>query len=374
MSVSVLDSSRVSADIAASVAAGPAPIHIRKSRKSRLPDIDMNNIPFGRVFSDHMLVAHCHKGVWGAPEIMPYGKLEISPANATLNYGQAVFEGMKAFRNKDGRTVLFRIHDNWERMNYSASRMCMPPVPEEIFVEGVKALVKLDANWIPSEEKGSLYIRPIYFAADEVVGVHASESYTFAIITSPSGPYYSDPVKVWVEEHYVRAAVGGMGDAKTAGNYAAGLLPDKLAKAQGYHSIMWLDAREHKYIEECGTMNVFFVVENDTVITPSLSGSILHGITRDSVLRILHNRGYHVEERRIAIQEIADWYNGSMLTDAFGTGTAATIAHISEINYAGRTITLPPVESRTLSNMVKQELGDVRSGRMADPYGWVTLL
>jgi branched-chain amino acid aminotransferase len=319
-----------------------------------------------------MLIAHCTDGQWSAPEIVPYGPLSISPANAALNYGQSIFEGMKAFRDAEKRPVLFRARDNWERMNASAHRMCMPPIPYDVFMDGLNALVRLDANWIPTEDKGSLYIRPIYFATDEVVGVHASHTYTFAIITSPSGPYYSNPVKIWVEEQYVRAVLGGMGDAKTAGNYAAGLLPDKLAKEKGYHSILWLDARQRKYIEECGTMNVFFVVEDNTVITPSLSGSILPGITRNSVLRLLNDNGYHVEERRVAIQEVADWYNGSVLSDAFGTGTAATIAHIAEINYGGRVMKLPSPEKRTLSNWLQQTLAGIRSGRVEDPYGWVT--
>jgi branched-chain amino acid aminotransferase len=379
MSVSVLDAPVI--DNATSVVNPPAfpsfkpsTMNIRRVENSRIGSVDMNNLPFGRVFSDHMFIARCHKGEWETPEIVPYGKLEMSPANASLNYGQSVFEGMKAFRGKDGRPVLFRPEDNWERMNFSATRMCMPHIPEAIFMEGLKALITLDEAWIPTEAKGSLYIRPIYFASDEVIGVHSSDSYTFAIITSPSGPYYSKPVRVLVEETYVRAANGGTGDAKAAGNYAAGMLPDKLAKEQGYQSLMWLDARQRKYIEECGTMNVFFVVEDNTVLTPSLSGSILHGITRDSVIQLLEHHGYRVEERRIAIQEIADLYYGGLLTDAFGTGTAATIAHIAEINYGGNAIMLPPVEERVLSNWLARTLSDIRAGRAVDTFGWTLRL
>lgn len=339
--------------------------------QSRISEVDMDNVPFGKVFSDHMLVAKYSDGKWHEPEIMPYSQLPFAPSISALHYGQAIFEGMKAYRGPSGEALLFRPQENLKRINYSANRLCMPQIPESIFMDGLKELVKLDEQWIPPAEKGSLYIRPHLFATDEFIGVRASGSYMFVIFTCPVGKYYSEPVKLLATKEYTRAAIGGIGSAKAAGNYAASLLPDKIAKSQGYDNVLWLDARLHQYIEECGTMNVFFVIE-DTVVTPQLTGTILAGITRDSLLRLLMDNGYSVEKRRISIYELDEAYNQGVFQEAFGAGTAATIAHISKIGFAGRDMTLP--QEHPVSDWLYKTLRGIQNGLLPDPYGWVVKL
>ncbi|MEM7655201.1 MAG: branched-chain amino acid aminotransferase [Bacteroidota bacterium] len=346
------------------------PFRIRKIEASRLAEVDMDNIPFGRVFSDHMLVARYADGKWQEAEIMPYGGLSLAPSVSAFNYGQAIFEGMKAQRGPDGRPLLFRPEENHRRMNQSAARLCMPELPASIFLDGLKALIDLDSNWIPDASQGSLYIRPLMFATDEFIGVKASDSYIFTIFTCPVGPYYSEPVSLLASKDYVRAAVGGTGSAKAAGNYASAMLPDQIAKAQGYHNVLWLDAKEHRYVEECGTMNIFFQIE-DTFVTPNLTGTILPGITRNSVIRMLKDAGHLVETRPISIYEVLEAYREGRLKDAFGVGTAATITHIAKIGFGGSDMVLPSVAERTASGAVKQQLQDLRSGQIDDPYGWV---
>lgn len=341
---------------------------------SRRSEIDMNNIPFGKIFSDHMYVVKYENGKWGEPEIKPYGTLEMTPSISALHYGQAIFEGMKAYRGQDDEVLLFRPKDNLRRFNHSANRLCMPEVTEELFVNGVKELVKLDKQWIPTPDQGTLYIRPCMFAVDEAVGVKASDSYLFVIFTSPVGPYYKEPVNLLATKEYTRAAIGGMGNAKAAGNYAAALLPDKIAKSQGYHNVLWLDARLHQYIEECGTMNIFFVIEN-TVVTPQLTGTILAGVTRDSVIRLLMDNkeklGVTVEKRRISIYELDEAYNQREFHEAFGAGTAAVISHINKIGFAGRDMVLPPVSARKIGPWLYKTLYEIQTGILPDPYGWV---
>lgn len=339
--------------------------------QSRISEVDMDNVPFGKVFSDHMLVAKYSDGKWHEPEIMPYSKLNFAPSISALHYGQAIFEGMKAYRGPAGEALLFRPQENLKRINYSANRLCMPQIPESIFMDGLKELVKLDEQWIPPADKGSLYIRPHLFSTDEFIGVKASGSYMFVIFTCPVGKYYNEPVKLLATKEYTRAAIGGIGSAKAAGNYAASLLPDKIAKSQGYDNVLWLDARLHQYIEECGTMNVFFVIEN-TVVTPQLTGTILAGITRDSLLRLLMDNGYSVEKRRISIYELDEAYNQGVFQEAFGAGTAATIAHISKIGFAGRDMILP--QSHPVSDWLYTTLRGIQNGILPDPYGWVVRL
>ncbi|MDX1906805.1 MAG: branched-chain amino acid aminotransferase [Bacteroidia bacterium] len=348
-------------------------INIRPVQHSRLNEVDMSHLPFGKIFSDHMLIARYEGGKWQTPEIMPYGPLALSPSLSALNYGQAVFEGMKAIRGIDGEVKLFRPIDNLNRINRSAHRMCMPAIPEGIFMGGLTELLRLDQNWVPDAEVGSLYIRPVYFAADESVGVKASESYILAIITSPVGPYYAEPVNLLVNRDFARAGVGGTGAAKAAGNYGGAMLPDKMAKAAGYHNILWLDGREQRYIEECGTMNIFFVIDNK-VITPSLSGTILEGITRLSLIQLLLDMGYTVEERQVSIYEVQAAYHEGRLQDAFGAGTAATVSHINRIAFAGEDMQLPPVLERTVSNKLKDALQRIKTGEAPDPYGWVVTI
>lgn len=348
-------------------------IDIQPAIASKLPEVDMNNIPFGRVFSDHMLIVSYTDGAWQKPEIRPYGPISFTPAMSALNYGQAIFEGMKAYRSATGDISMFRMDANLKRFNRSARRMAMPEVPEEIFVEGIKALVNLDRDWVPTRAQGALYLRPVMFATDEMLGVRASNDYLFAVVMAPVGPYYAEPVKLLTTKDYVRATVGGVGAAKTAGNYAAAMLPSEMAKDQGYHNLLWLDSKEHRFIEECGTMNLFFVVDGE-VITPSLEGTILPGITRHSLIRILKDHDIPVTERRISIYEIEEAYERGSLDEAFGAGTAAGIAHVSAIKYAGRDMVMPPVSERKIGPFLLEKLTDLRHGDALDQHGWVTKL
>lgn len=330
----------------------------------------MNDIPFGKIFSDHMFVARYRDGHWQQPEILPYGPLQISPSMSSLNYGQSVFEGMKAFRGADQEVLLFRPDANHRRLNQSARRLAMPEVPKDLFLDGLKELVQIDRNWIPSREQGALYIRPLYFATDEYIGVKTSESYLLSIFTCPVGPYYAKPVDLFASKEFVRAAIGGTGAAKAAGNYASAMLPDKLAKAQGYNNVLWLDAAHHHFIEECGTMNIFFVIDG-VVVTPQLSGTILPGITRNSAIQVLRQSGYRVEERAISIYEVQGAYREGRLQEAFGAGTAATIAHIARIGFAGEDMMLPNIEDRKVGPWLGAKLERIKFGVDPDPYGWV---
>ena len=345
-------------------------IKIRPVPVSRRSEIDMDHIPFGKAFSDHMLVARYENGKWQEPEILPYGPMEFAPSISALNYGQAVFEGMKAHKGPNGEVLLFRPEENFKRMNYSAYRLAMPAIPEEIFLDGIRELVKLDQAWVPNPDQGALYLRPLYFAVDEYIGVKASDSYIFTVFTCPVGAYYKEPVKLLVTKDFIRAATGGTGAAKAAGNYASALLPDKLAKDQGYHNVLWLDGRNQEFIEECGTMNIFFVLD-DKVLTPRLSGTILPGITRNSVIRLLEDKGYEVEARPISIYELQQAYREKRLKEAFGTGTAATISHIDTIGFAGEDWKLPHIEDRKIGPWLSERLVNLRTGLVEDPYGWV---
>lgn len=337
--------------------------------ESRLPQMDFHNILFGRQFSDHMFIADYKDGAWTDLRIVPYGNLSMSPATSSLHYGQSIFEGMKAHRGPNGEVFFFRLEDNMKRLNISAQRMCMPELPEEIFRAGLMQLLELDKGWVPDVEGTALYIRPFMFATDEYIGVKASENYRFMIFTCPVGAYYSEPVKVKIEMAYTRAANGGTGFAKAAGNYAASLYPAKLVQEQGLHQLIWTDAREHKYIEESGTMNVMFVIDGK-LITPKSSETILHGITRDSVVKVAQSWGVEVEERQVTVEEVVEALKSGALTDAFGAGTAATIAHIGMIRHMGIDYELPPAESRELSNRLKDFLVRFKIGQEEDQFGW----
>ena len=339
--------------------------------KSRIEDLHMAEIQFGKVYSDHMFVAHYENGQWDAGEIIPFGNLSLSPATTFFHYGQAIFEGVKAYKDPEGNPIIFRPLDNWRRMNVSAERMAMPQIPEELFLEGMRHLIDLDRDWIPSAEGTSLYIRPFMVATDEFIGVKQAEKYTFMIITSPAGPYYSKPVSIYVQDEFVRAFPGGIGFTKAAGNYGASMYPTMLCKQQGYDQILWTDGFERKYVQEIGTMNVFFVI-GDTAITPDLDqGTILAGVTRDSILTLLREKGIKVEERPISIDEIKAAYKAGQLKEAFGAGTAASIAPISELTFHEEHMMMPPVEEWEIANWLKQELGDIRYGRKADNHGWI---
>jgi branched-chain amino acid aminotransferase len=348
-------------------------ILVKKSPLSRISEIDFNNIPFGKIFSDHMFVVEYNGTEWINPQIVPYGNIPFSPSSAVIHYGQSIFEGMKAYKNKEGEVMLFRPLDNYKRLNRSAIRMCMPELPEEIFIEGLKELISIDSQWVPDTEGAALYIRPFMFSSDEFLGVRPSQHYKFMIITSPVGAYYTEPVKVLVEDYYTRAVEGGIGFVKAAGNYARSLYPAKLGQDKGYHQLIWTDAHEKMYIEESGTMNVMFVV-GDKLITPAVSSTILEGITRDSVLTLAREWGMTVEERRVSVAEIIEAYEKGLLKDAFGTGTAATIAHFALIGYKGKDYVLPPIESRSFSNKVKDELNKIRFAKIPDTHNWIIKL
>lgn len=345
-------------------------ITVNKVEQSKLHDFSFENLPFGKYFTDHMLEADFENGEWKNVEIKPYQPLLLSPSLAALHYGQAIFEGIKAYRDKEGHAYIFRPHDNFKRFNISAERMAMPQVPEEIFMEGMRQLVALDKNWIPNKEDHSLYIRPFMFSSDEWIGVRPSETYKFLTILSPTGPYYAAPMRIYVEEKYVRAVPGGIGFAKAAGNYGAALYPSALAKQRGYDQVLWTDAFEHKYVQEIGTMNVMFIIGNKAV-TPDLeSGTILAGVTRDSVLTLLKEAGFTVEERPISIDEIIDAYKAGTLREVFGMGTAATISPLKELRYKDFVMTFE-TEKWEVSPMIKNWLTDIREGRREDKYGWM---
>jgi len=345
-------------------------IKIQKIATSRINELDENNLQFGKLYTDHMFIVKYENGTWLQPEIVPYSNLSLSPATSFFHYGQAIFEGVKAYKNAAGEVVIFRPHDNWKRMNVSAERMAMPEVPEELFVGGMKALIDLDRNWVPRGEGASLYIRPFMFATDEFVGVKPAEKFTFMIICSPAGPYYGHPVNIFVQHDYVRAFPGGIGFTKAAGNYGASMYPTLQIRKQGYDQNLWMDGIERKYVQEIGTMNVFFVI-GDKVLTPNTSETILKGVTRDSVITLLKDNGYTVEERPISIDEIDEAHKNGTLTEAFGTGTAASVAPIASLTYYEDRMELPPVEQWKVANWVKKELDNIRYGRTPDTRNWI---
>lgn len=345
-------------------------ITIRKAERSKLQDLNLENLPFGKFFTDHMLEADFENGEWKNIEIKPYQPLLMSPSLAALHYGQSIFEGIKAYKDSEGNAYIFRPHDNYIRFNQSAERMQMPAVPEDLFMEGMRQLIALDKNWIPYKEDHSLYIRPFMFATDEVIGVRPSDSYKFMIILSPTGPYYSTPMRIYVEEKYVRAVPGGVGYAKAAGNYGAAMYATAEAKKKGYDQVLWMDAFEHKYVQECGTMNVFFIIGN-TAITPDLSqGTILGGVTRQSTITLLQEMGFNVEERALSIDDILDAYKAGLLYEVFGTGTAATISLIKELRYKDFEMKFD-VQNWKTAPTIKKWLTDIREGRREDKFGWM---
>ncbi len=345
-------------------------IKISKSPQSRISEVDFNNIPFGRVFSDHMFIADYNGKSWSNLRIEPYKPLQLSPANSALHYGQSIFEGMKAYKNKDQEVLIFRPLANFNRLNLSAVRMCIPQLPEEVFMGGLTELLRLDRDWVPAKENTSLYIRPFIFAADDYLGIRPSDTYKFMIFTCPVGAYYSEPVRVKIETNYSRAATGGTGAAKAAGNYAASLLPALKAQQQGYQQLLWTDAKSHQYIEESGTMNVMFIIDGKLITAP-LGDTILAGITRDSVLTLAREWGYAVEERKVAVQEVVEAAQQGRIQEAFGTGTAATIAHIASIGHEDQDYALPPVAGREFSHRVFNAMNDIKTGAVADKWDWV---
>lgn len=336
---------------------------------------DFSKLGFGKYFTDHMLVMDYENGAWKEPEIVPYQPFAMYPATNVLHYAQAIFEGAKAYKNEEGKITVFRIDENFKRMNNSAKRMCMPTFDAEVVKKALFELLKIEKDWIPTAEGTALYIRPTIIADEEVLGVHASHKYKFFIILSPVGSYYANglqPTKIMVEEDLVRAAIGGTGEAKCAGNYACSLMGGEIANAKGYDQALWLDAKEHKYVEEVGSMNMFFVIDN-VVVTPALVGSILPGITRKSAIEVLKNDGrWKVEERRISIEEVAEAYKNGKLNEAFGTGTAAVISPVGTIGYKGQDMVINDGKMGEVTSFLYDTITGIQKEAIKDPFGWVT--
>lgn len=346
------------------------PIRIESNKNSRLKDVDLDNIPFGKLFSDHMLNCEYKDGKWSDIQIESYKPILLSPATSAIHYGQSVFEGLKAYKHSNGDAYIFRPYDNFRRLNQSAERMCMPALPEEIFIDGLKELIRLDKDWIPTSEGSALYIRPFIFATDEFLGIKPSDNYKYMVFTCPVGAYYPEPISVKIETKYVRAFKGGAGYAKAAGNYGAALYPAYLQQQKGYRQLIWTDGVEFSSIQESGTMNIFFVIDGK-VITPIADGTILEGITRNSVIQILKDHGVEVEERKITVDEVLQSHSKGILEEVFGTGTAATIAHIIKIGHDNGDIELPPMEERKISNLVYDQLEGIKFGKYPDKYNWL---
>lgn len=345
-------------------------ISISQISQSKLGKVDFNNIPFGKVYADHMFMADYKNGEWSGFNILPYQNLSLSPANSAIHYGQSVFEGMKAYKNNKGEVLVFRPYDNLKRINKSASRMCMPQIPEDLFMGALTELLKIDREWVPENSGTALYIRPFMFATDEFIGIRPSDTYKFMIFSCPVGAYYTEAVKVKIETDYSRACEGGIGYAKTAGNYGASLYPAQLAQQEGYHQLVWTDAKTHEYIEESGTMNIMFLI-GDTLVSAPAGETILKGVTRDSVLTLAREWGIQVEERKITVNEVIGALKEGRLKEAFGTGTAATIASIAAIGHEGKDYPLPEINEKSFSAKVLYELEGIKTGRLKDPFNWI---
>lgn len=345
-------------------------IKITKNTESKLKNTSFENLPFGKVFTDHMFIADYKDGQWQDCRIVPFGDLSLHPATFVLHYGQSIFEGLKAERSPDGRILIFRPWENAKRFIHSADRMALPEVPEDLFLQSITELVKVDIDWVPQGIKNtSLYIRPFLFATDPFLGVKVGDTYKFVVILGPVGAYYSEPVYVLIQDRFVRAFPGGTGSAKFSGNYAATLYPVTEARKQGCQQILWTDGLEHKYFQEIGTMNIFFYIDN-TLITPSLDeDTILHGVTRDTIIALARAKGIAVEERRISLDELLTAYNNKTLQDMFGAGTAAVVNPIEGFVYQGQRYALDFLD-RTISQDLKTQIDAIKEGRVPDTHGW----
>jgi len=348
-------------------------IDINRVKQSKINNVDMVNLNFGEVFSDHMLVIDYADGCWQDPQIVPYGKMNIFPSMCAIHYGQVVFEGIKAFYNKHGKINIFRPQKYHGRLNKSCRRLCIPEINYDLFLDSMSELIKLDKAWIPRQHGYSLYIRPFIFATDNYIGVRVSETYRFTIILSPVAAYYKEglnPVRLITSGEYVRACKGGLGAAKTPANYAASLLPAHEAKEKGFTQVLWLDAFEHKYIEEVGTMNICFVINNE-LVTPPLDGTILEGTTRDCVLHLAKEWGIIVMERKITIDEVITASRSGKLTEVFGTGTAAVISPVGEIQHQGKLLKINGDKIGPLSQKFYDEVTAIQYGEKPDKYDWI---
>lgn len=349
-------------------------MEVRKIAKSKIHKVDFGGLGFGEVFTDHMLTMSYSRGKWNTPHIKPYGPVRFMPALSTLHYGQAVFEGLKAFRCKDGSINIFRLDKHAERFNRSCQRLCIPEVDKKTFIEGLIHLIKIDREWVPKQRGYALYIRPFAFATDSHLGVHVSHTYQFMIILSPVGSYYKEglnPVKLITAIEHARSVEGGMGAVKTAGNYAASLLAAHEAQKKGYTQVLWLDGIHRQYVEEVGTMNVFFVI-GDELVTPHLGGTILAGITRDSVLHLAREWNMKISERRISMDEVIRAAGNGTLKEAFGTGTAAVISPIGLIHHKGKDIVINKGKPGDLSLKFYDAITGIQYGEKPDKFGWIT--
>ena len=343
-------------------------IEIIKTSQSKLPSIDFSNIPFGKYTSDHMFVMDYANGQWGDFRIIPYQGFTLDPQSKALQYCQCIFEGMKATMGVDGRPKLLRPELNIERFNRSAERMCMPTVPYDIFINALKAIIAVDAGWVPTAEGSALYVRPTMFATESSLAVTPSDNYTFYIYTGPVQPYFTNPIRLVTEQKLIRAVPGGTGEAKTGGNYAGSLMASQLAKKKGFDQIIWLESPDFKKVQEAGMMNLFFVVKNK-VLTPKLTGAVLKGTTRTYFIDILIEQGVEVEVRDIFIDEIIEAFQKGELQEAFGSGTAAVVSQIAEIVHGDIIMKLP--DERVISSMLYDEINGLRSGRIDDKRNWL---
>ncbi len=337
-----------------------------------LPKED-NPLKFGTIFTDHMFIMNYETGKgWHDARIVPYAPLSLEPSAMVFHYGQEMFEGLKAYKTEDGRTLLFRPNKNIERANNTNRRICIPEIPEEDFLDAIKAVVKTDEAWIPTKPGTSLYIRPFVIATDPFLGVRPSDTYMFIIILSPVGAYYPEglnPVKIWIEDEYVRAVKGGVGEAKTGANYVASLAAQVKAHDDGYSQVLWLDGVERKYIEEVGAMNIFFKI-NGTVVTPKLNGSILPGVTRNSVIELCKAWGVPVEERKISVDELYEASNNGSLEEVFGTGTAAVISPVGHLRFEDHVMQVKDGGIGELSQRIYDTITGIQLGEVEDTFNW----
>ena len=343
-------------------------MRIKQTSKSRIHEVDFNQLKFGEQFTDHMMICHFRDGNWEEPQIVPYGPLTIDPSMSVLHYGQAVFEGMKAFKDDQGGIWLFRPEENFNRINKSAKRLCIPEFPEDYFFKGLEALLNLDQDWIKPGMGNSLYIRPFCYASQAGVQASAANAYTFIIICAPVGSYYNGEVNVLIAEQYSRAASGGVGFAKAAGNYAAQFYPTALALEKGYQQIIWTDANSHEYLEEAGTMNIFFRI-NDTLVTAPTSDRILDDITRKSVIALAKSLNIAIEERPFKVAELLSAYEDGSLKEIFGSGTAVVVRPIKGFGYQEKHYQLAEIEN-PVADLLKEKITSIQYNLGEDPFGW----
>ena len=348
-------------------------IKLSKVKSSKISKVDFSDLGFCKYYTDHMFVCEYENNEWKNFRIIPFQDLNLSPACTTLHYGQTIFEGLKAYKNEKDEILIFRPDKNAKRFNSSAERMCMPSLPEKYFINSIEELLKIEKDWVPKGEENSLYIRPLMFAIDPYIGIKPADKYLFIIICGLAGGYYSEPVNVKIETEYTRAVKGGVGFAKTAANYAAALYPAVQAQKEGFHQLIWTDGKEHNFVEESGTMNLFFVIDNK-LITPPLGDTVLDGVTRDSIISVCPELDIDIEIRKISVKEIIDALGNGSMTEAFGAGTAATIAPIKTIAFQSKKYNLPENNKISFSKKILDYLNNLKFGKIDDKFNWVNRL